>query len=309
MLTAIGRAAAQRLAIRAAPLTASRAVPRVACRAFSTTNWAHLPAKAAVASSTKTKAMKATTTAAKKKPVAKKPAVKKPAAKTKKVAAKKPAKKPAKPKGRPRRALTPEEKLKLEKKDLKQVALLASEPSNSVTTAWQVYQTEKLRAEAIPRGEFGSRIAAFAEDFKNLSTQELQRVQETANANKLKDNATYKAWVESHTPLEIYNANVARRRLRALKPQKEGKRQNKPKSIVDERLPKSPISSFMYYVKARWAQGDLPEGVGPATKAIGEGWTNLTEAEKAPYQALAKSDLERYEREVKDVLGRELRRR
>ncbi|KAI8151137.1 High mobility group-T protein [Colletotrichum sp. SAR 10_70] len=310
MLTAIGRAAAQRLVIRAAPLTASRAVPRVACRAISTTKSAHLPAKAAAASSTKTKAKKTTTTAAKKKPVAKKPAAKKPAAKTKKVAAKKPAKtKTGQGRGRPRRAPTPEEKLKVLKKELKQVALLASEPSNKVTSAWMVYQTERLRAETIAREAFGDRITAFAEDFKNLSTHELQRLQETAEANKLKNNAAYKAWVESHTPLEINNANNARKRLRALSPKEDGKRQVKPRSIIDERLPNRPTSAFLFFVKARWAQGDLPSAIGLATKAIGEEWNNLTEAEKAPYLALAKSDMERYERDVSNVLGREVEHR
>ncbi|KAL0938920.1 HMG box protein [Colletotrichum truncatum] len=285
MLTAIGRAAAQRLLLRAAPLAIPRSqlVVRVACRAFSTTQWARLPAKATSSTTTTKKAA-----APKKKVVAKKPKAKK--------AVKKPA-----AKKRVKKELTPEEKLKLDVRAWKKAALL-TEPKLLPATAWTVYSSQQNKSQSwnVP---LANRMKQISEDFKNLSSYEAQRLQQTAEENKLTNNAAYKAWVESHTPQEVADANRARARLRSAR----GK--DVPRAIRDERQPKRPQSAYTIFTAARWANGDFAgQRANDVSRRLADEWKNLPQSEKATYEDLAKATADRYARETLSVLGRTVKR-
>ncbi|KAL2879990.1 hypothetical protein SGCOL_004709 [Colletotrichum sp. CLE4] len=295
MLTAIGRAAAQRLLLRTAPLAVPRtqlAVARAAsCHGFSTSQWARMPATKAATTTTKAKK----TTAAKTKSAtkAKKPAAKKPKAK-KKVAVKK-----AAPKKRVKKVLTPEQQQKLKVREWKKAALL-QEPKKLPTNAWLVYSTQQFAAEPNSDLPLSDRIKVFAESFKNLSSYDAQRLEETVEANKLANNAAYKSWVETLQPTTVVEANRARARLRNI----SGK-QN-PRAIRDERIPKRPHNAYALFVKARFASGDYSFGEGKAREAltaVSSEWKQLSPPEKVAYEELAKADSDRWERESLEILG------
>lgn len=130
-----------------------------------------------------------------------------------------------------------------------------------------------------------------------------QRLQETADENKLTNNAAYKSWVETHTPQDVAEANRARARLR------KARGKTIPRAIRDERQPKKPQTSFALFTKARWASGDFA-GQRPVEVAgrIGDEWKALSEPEKGAYEELAKADGDRYERESLSILGHTVRR-
>jgi hypothetical protein len=80
--------------------------------------------------------------------------------------------------------------------------------------------------------------------------------------------------LKQHTPLQIKEANHARRRLSTLlkKPYRQ---------IVDDRLVKNVRSSFVFYFQERYATGDfLHMKVPDATARAGQEWKSLTESEK-----------------------------
>lgn len=86
--------------------------------------------------------------------------------------------------------------------------------------------------------------------------------------------ASYRAWVQSHTPLQIRKANTARLALKHL-----GKKPNVP--IKDERLVKKPRAPYIFYYVERLESGDLKHmGLAEMTKQVSSEWNNLTEAEK-----------------------------
>ncbi|GKT54994.1 HMG box protein [Colletotrichum tofieldiae] len=302
MLTAIGRAAAQRLFLRAAPLAGPRTQPivRAACRDFSTSQWVRVPATKASSTTTKTKK----TTEAKDGAATKKKAT----TKTKEAAAKKPkakkkavVKKPA-PKKRVKKVLTPEEKQKLDVREWKKLALLP-DPKQLPASAWLVHATESGK-QAGSLTDLTNRTKESAESFKKLSSYELQRLQEKADENKLTNNATYKAWVESHTPQAVAEANRARAKLRKASGRKI------PSAIRDDRQPKRPQTPFALFTKARWASGDFAgQRPSEAGRRIGNEWKALSEPEKGIYEELSKADVDRYARDALSVLGHVVQRR
>ncbi|TEA14184.1 High mobility group protein DSP1 [Colletotrichum sidae] len=309
MLTVIGRAAAQRLAARAAPLVVSRYffVARVvARRAFSTTRWARLPAQAAASTATKkpkASATKKETTPAAKKVAAKKPAAKKPAAK--KPAAKKPAakkKKKVTKKVKPKRVKTPEELLKLKIRELKTKALLKQEPQPNGRSAWQAYVNERSDefSKTGDRAVFGALMKSCGNGWRNLSSYEVQRYEEIAKEQRLKTEAAYKAWVESYDPLAIRNANLARRHLRRIT-----KNPRIPKTIEDHRAPASCTTAFMMFCKEQWATGRFAkvEHAKVAAPQLAKEWREMSDSKKQSYRDLADDDSARYHREAEQTYG------
>ncbi|TPX14252.1 uncharacterized protein E0L32_000646 [Thyridium curvatum] len=291
MWTAIGPAAATaaRHASRALPLARLVVRPKtviVAARPALRVSHQHHRGLATAG------APKKKTTAAKKKP-AKKPAAKKP---KKKVAAKK--KKPA---ARPRKVLTPEEKVKLQIREARKAALL-KQPARLPDNVWTVYVSQSTKGSKVGNEGIGATSAALSRSFKDISSLERQQLQATAEQNRLANLAAYKAWVESHTPEEIAAANNARNRLAKLT--------NKSHSrIADERQPKRPVSAYLCFVKAKWASNDYTGTPAPeVAKAIASEWKGLSGSERQGYEQEAKADLARYENEVKTVLNREIAR-
>lgn len=106
--------------------------------------------------------------------------------------------------------------------------------------------------------------------------QQKQRLQTKADANRASNAEKYKLWVESHTPEQIHEANLARARL-ARKGVKGVKAHRK---ITDERMPRRPASAYSLYVKERWASGDFDGSVVSTSAAIARDWKDLPEEEK-----------------------------
>ncbi|KAL9946487.1 hypothetical protein ACHAQF_002088 [Verticillium nonalfalfae] len=307
MLTAIGRVAIQRLAIRAAPSsTLCRAAPiasRIPARTFTTTHWARLPANKADEGAEKpVKKAKKTT----------KSATKEAAPKKKKGAAKPKPKKVKKAK----KEVAPEVKLAQEVRELKKIALL-KEPKKLPETVWTLFTTQNIKSGEASLGE---RSKQLAEEYRLLDAAETevskplappaaiyQRLKDLAEKNKVANNAAYKAWVESHTPAEIVAANNARNVLRRKVNKGKGVTHRFP--IRDERLPKRPTTVYNLFFKARWASGDFSGSVTEATRTIAEEYKQLSEEQRQVYEDLATADFERYAREVSSVLNKEVKRK
>ncbi|KAJ9144886.1 hypothetical protein NKR19_g6250 [Coniochaeta hoffmannii] len=292
-----GLTASSRVASRPANFVIPTSYRLVLCsRSFSHTGDQLAAEKAAA----KPRAKKSTTTTAakKKKPAAKKATAKK-AAGTKKTA-KKPAAKRAAPKKRVRKALSPEDKLKKEVRELKKVALL-QEPKKLPDRAWLVYvaqNTQNLTPDSL-----AETIRALASQYNSLGSFEKERLEAAAHQNRLANEAAYKAWVEAHSPVEIDAANRARQRLRRISPAHKRKT-----DIKDSRLPKRGLTSYTYFTKSKWATGELAgESFRDAASSIAKEWKSLSAAEKKAFEDTAAADAERYAKDVKSVLHREVR--
>lgn len=111
--------------------------------------------------------------------------------------------------------------------------------------------------------------------------------------NKAINAGNFKTWVESHPPVEIEQANKARRRLKS-----EFNVNPSPLKLHDDRLPKRPASNaYSYFVKARHS-GD---GFRKLSKELGEEWKSLSAAEKKPYQDLAVAEFTKYKQEMEKI--------
>lgn len=313
MLTAIGRASVQRVLVRGSALagrrtttatpTFAKAVVAPASKTFTTSLRFRSP-DASEKPATKTKKA---TTATKKTAAKPKTATKAAAAKKKPAAKKKAAAKPKAKAVKPKKFLTPEQKLKKEAKELRQeikdlkVTALLSEPKKLPDTAWLVYSS----ANVVPGSPVGVQMPAVSRQFRSLSSSELQEYADTAARNKIANDASYRAWVESHEPIEIYNANVARRQLRR---KTEGWGSFTRPSIRDERLPKGTQLAFGLYSKSRWASGELSGAVTEVAKQLAEEYKNLDPVEKKVYEDLAAADQVRYAKEMQAILGKEVKK-
>ncbi|KAL2757449.1 hypothetical protein ACRALDRAFT_1074496 [Sodiomyces alcalophilus JCM 7366] len=284
MLTAIGRAAASRVLARSnlklvvrttttitatGPSTYLKTLP---VRSFTTTQWARAADEAddsieSGASETAKKTAKPKKKAAKKKPMSR------------------------------------EKQLKLEIRSLKAAALHTT-PKKLPQTAWTVYTSEGI---AQGTGDVTERMKQLSVDYKSLSPSELERLQETADKNKIANQEAYRAWVEEHDPETIYAANAARARLDRLLP--EGRYKGYRTPIRDPRLPKRPGSSYTQFSQERWATGNLTGNVTELAKEIAAEYKALPASEKQKYIDLAEADRERYAREMETVLNRKVKSR
>ncbi|KAI1118771.1 hypothetical protein F5Y14DRAFT_179487 [Nemania sp. NC0429] len=300
MLLSVSRSATQRLVSTAFATSAARSVvfrvtagSRLGARAiygrsirgFATAGRPKKTSASKTVASTKAKKpAKKTTTKAK--------ATTKPKSKAKpKVKAK--AKTRAKPaqKKRVRKALSEEAKAILERRAWKKVGLF-TEPKLQPSQPWRLFIFEKLQGKQ--GGEsVVDQMAALSREFKALPASELQRLESVVEKNKLTNAATYKTWVESHSPQEIYNANLARNRLK--------KKYNIPKGtlklIHDERMPKRPATAYIYYTKTRWASGDfagVSEPMHEVGARIAREWKSLSEADRRSYEEVARANYDAY---------------
>ncbi|KAF2031990.1 hypothetical protein EK21DRAFT_61887 [Setomelanomma holmii] len=248
--------------------------------------------KAATKALAKTKATTKTT---------RKPATKattsraKPKAKTaKKTAPKKPA-----PRKRVKKVLTPEDKQKALVRDLRKTAL--KEPhSNGAISAYNAFVQETVAGKGHGDSTAPARLTEASKRFKNLTPAELEHYNHLASEKTVVRRAEYRAWIQSHTPQQIHDANNARARLRKLLKSSAGKRRYPihTQKLEDDRQPKRLRSSFTVFFTERHASGDLKGiKVTEATKLIAEEWKALSEGEKKKYQDQQDVDKARYERE------------
>ncbi|KAI5299982.1 hypothetical protein KEM55_000692 [Ascosphaera atra] len=261
-------------------------------------------ATAAKATKPRTAAAKKTTagrTKVAKKPARKTAAAKKPARKT---AAKKPARKTAKKtkskaKKAPvkRRGLTERQKELRDKKkarenlaELKKKAL--SPPERFPDSPMRVYVREN-------RGRFAG-LAETVQAFKAAAPAEKQRLEQTAASNKIANENNYKRWVDSLEPVQVRDANNARRRLNALA------KKTRFRPIHDNRLVTRPRTAFIYFVKDAAANGSFQNGpVVDALRRCAVDWKNLNASQKEKYASMAEADKARYLTEHKRVYGEE----
>lgn len=102
----------------------------------------------------------------------------------------------------------------------------------------------------------------------------LQQFVATAATNKEAYEKEYKEWLDSHSPLEIKQANDARRRLAQI--------QNKKFfPLHDPRLVKRSKIAYLFYAEERHQAGDLKYMPIPERGVrIAEEWRGMTAAEK-----------------------------
>ncbi|KAJ5086453.1 hypothetical protein NUU61_007760 [Penicillium alfredii] len=224
----------------------------------------------------------------------------KPAKKSKKTA-KKPVKKPAK-----KRVLT-EKQLEKKKqqehrqriKELKEASL--TPPAKLPQSAYIVALTSKLtelRSEvpSEPRKP-SDYFSAAAGLVRSMNSAELEEYRGKAESNKATNSAAYESWVKSHTPLQIKEANLARRQLARLQ-----KKVFRP--LKDDRQVKQPLSAFIAYNTERNESGDFKHVKRTQVASrVAEEWKELTPSEKQRYVDLAAEDRERYIREHLEVYG------
>lgn len=80
----------------------------------------------------------------------------------------------AKPKPKKvKKVVTPEEKQRLEKRDLRAIALL-NEPTRLPDSAWLVYTSQHIKNQKIEAGTFGNTMKTLGDDFRALYENELR---------------------------------------------------------------------------------------------------------------------------------------
>ncbi|PGH33333.1 hypothetical protein GX50_03810 [[Emmonsia] crescens] len=246
-----------------------------------------IPSKKAYA----TAAAKTSGTAASKKSVAK-PAKKK--ATSTKTSARKVVKKSIKTKPKvkaapKRKQLTEKQKETLQKKKAREeivnLKVTALEPPKGLPeTAYILLQQQHKQFSGV------------SEAYKNLPQAERQRLDEIAESNRAANKATYQEWVNSHTPLQIKEANAARRKLRRLLNKKRGFME-----ISDDRQPKRPANAYMHFVKEVSASGEV--STSDRMKKSAELWRGLSASEKEKYQQMALEEKDRYIHQYKSLYG------
>ncbi|KAL9098776.1 MAG: hypothetical protein Q9163_005625 [Psora crenata] len=220
-----------------------------------------------------------------------------------------------KPKTKPKRKrLTTEQKARKDVKDaadkVKRLRLTAlTPPAGTPSTAWLAFTSEATKATKVSpvgRNNLGNIMKEAAARFNTLEPEQLEHYNHLANQNKAANEKAYRQFIESHTALEIYKANLARAALRRLSRAKAGARHRSSKwgPLRDERQVKNPKTSYILWCEERHKSGDL-NGMTTATRGslLGREWKSLTAAEKKPYEDAAAADRERYRQERKTVLG------
>lgn len=148
-----------------------------------------------------------------------------------------------------------------------------------------------------------------------MQAQHYERLARETNARTKRE---YDEWLESYTPSQIRDANLARKKLRAMVA--NGSRW---RSIKDERLVKTPSSPFVFYYAERHNSGDFRgTPVLQSSKEAGAEYKALPDSEKQvcpphlkqrnidtdllqKYKDMAAKDSERYRRELMEVYGTE----
>ncbi|KAJ5926501.1 hypothetical protein N7516_008274 [Penicillium verrucosum] len=179
-------------------------------------------------------------------------------------------------------------------KELKETALVR--PKRLIVTAYGLAMTEKLQEL---KGQYSVKEAwpISVQHATSLSPQEKERLQAQADANRAANAAAYDAWVKSHTPLQIKNANTARLTLSRI-----GKKTYS--AIKDDRLPKTPQSAYILFVThCMDTLGYQGKAGTEAFKAVADEWTKLPQSEKDHYHKLQVEDRQRYEKEHQEVYG------
>ncbi|EKV12727.1 HMG box protein, putative [Penicillium digitatum] len=185
--------------------------------------------------------------------------------------------------------------LRAQIKELKATALI-TRPKKLPTSAYTLAFIEKMREI---KGQYPAKEGFLigVAHAKSLDPQDEERLQAQARANIAANAAAYDAWVKSHTPRQIRDANTARLTLSRIGDKNYA-------SIKDDRLPKIPNSAYIIFVKDRVDTFGYQGKPGTETfGAISDEWNKLPQSEKDRYHKLQVEDRQRYEREHEEVYG------
>lgn len=207
-----------------------------------------------------------------------------------------------KPKSKTEETLTAEQKeaqetrkQRTEIRELKAVAL--TEPKKLGNSTWMIYLAAYLKGAALKGGSPETMRATFREasqKFKIMPPEELevrfpapllrdmsdvygQRYTRQAESNKATNVSAYEAWVKSYTPLQIRQANLARKKLAKLTEKR--RHQITLKQIHDDRQVKAPRNSFSLYATERYGSSGAKDFTSVITQCAEE-WKNLPDSQK-----------------------------
>jgi hypothetical protein len=69
--------------------------------------------------------------------------------------------------------------------------------------------------------------------------------------------------------------------------------------IVDDRIPKQPLSSYVFYLKSR--TGIIDGNFAERSRTLSEEWEAMPDHEKQPWKDLANNEQAHYQREMDDI--------
>ncbi|KAI5307353.1 hypothetical protein KEM56_006580 [Ascosphaera pollenicola] len=135
------------------------------------------------------------------------------------------------------------------------------------------------------------------EMYLELPPEERQKLEARVEENKVLNQKAYEEWVNSFTPLQIKQANIARRRL--------GKLLGKYRAymIHDDRLVARPLDSWKLFLIEKSAMKKPEETIAHSSPKWSEEWNQLAPEEKKKYQEFAEKESERYLREYREAYG------
>ncbi|PLN79447.1 hypothetical protein BDW42DRAFT_172840 [Aspergillus taichungensis] len=212
-------------------------------------------------------------------------------------------------KSAPKKVLTEEQKEAAdEKKKIQKLKQLIKElKQTALTPPKQLPMQPHLLAigekrKALERGPDESMPDVFRRAValsRSITPEEQQKFAAQAEANRKANATAREEWIKSHTPLQIKDANHARRRLAHLT--------NKKAALLhDDRLVKRPSSAYAQFLQERIRNGDFKYmSVVEIGQRTGEEWKGMTESEKAKYRELEVADKHRYHQEYLEVYGEE----
>jgi len=156
-----------------------------------------------------------------------------------------------------------------------------------------------------PRGRMSSYayfVQKTREDFKKKHPNE--NVVFSEFSKKCSD--SWKKMSESEKKKYIQMADKDKKRydteMATYVPPKDGKGKKGKKAKKDPNAPKRALSAFFWFCNDERAKvkASLPagSGVGDVSKECARLWANLSQAQKAKYEALASKDKSRYEKEI-----------
>ncbi|KAJ5160432.1 uncharacterized protein N7482_007436 [Penicillium canariense] len=222
---------------------------------------------------------------------------------------KKPAQKSAnktKAKKKTKRPLTEKQKEAKEKKkrsdhikQLKETALelpkKLPQSARSIATQYKINELKQQSPSQAQKDIFKDAV----EQVQSQRLAEAERFVNQAEENRAANEASYEAWLKQYTPLQIKEANTARKALRRLG-------QTKFRTIQDDRLVKRPMTTFFYFLSERHGSGDFKHmAVKDVALRTADEWKSMTDSEKQPYVEKQLRDHERYVREYREVYGEE----
>ncbi|WEW61607.1 hypothetical protein PRK78_007098 [Emydomyces testavorans] len=159
--------------------------------------------------------------------------------------------------------------------------------------------------KSLPNNPFGlvlqqkqhGTVAERTQAYKKMSIEEFERLRGVAKANVDANRAAFEQWVKSHTPLQIKEANAARRRLGRLLGRSI-------REIPDPRQVKRPKTSYLIFAQERLHSGELNHlGATERMSNIAGAWRNMTKSEQEKYQQLYQEGLKQYAQEYQSVYG------